>query len=151
MFWNCSTESGNLERLIVAKLINIDIKMNSLERHQKLILDKLFINVDAAEKEDVDIFQFLSLKTEGDLQEVETKLSNDSTYRKEMVSYISVSINLMRIALYRVSQNWSTLGVYTTECYNPKVLFNLCVRACVRECVRAWLFIFYCYLETDTT
>jgi len=65
--------------------------MNIIQGHQKSISQKLLVStVDSEEKE--DIFQNLSVKNENELEIIETKLNNNSTYRKHMVSYTSVFI-----------------------------------------------------------
>lgn len=63
--------------------------MNIIQRYQKASVQKQSVGtLDSEEKE--DIFQNLPLKNENELEAVEAKLNNDSTYRKHMVSYISV-------------------------------------------------------------
>lgn len=58
--------------------------MNIIQGHQKSISQKLSVNtVDSEEKE--DIFQNLPIKNENELEVIETKLNNDSTYKKHMV------------------------------------------------------------------
>lgn len=57
--------------------------MNIIQGHQKSISQKLSVNtVDSEEKE--DIFQYLPIN-ENELEVIEIKLNNDSTYRKHMV------------------------------------------------------------------
>lgn len=87
MFWIFFIESEPYERFVIHKLISLELKLNSIERCQKLILKKISIDTfEAKEKETIDIYQDLPLKTETDLQSMENKLNNDSLYRNEMVS-----------------------------------------------------------------
>jgi len=80
-------ESDPYERFVIHKLISLELKLNSIERCQKLILKKISIETfEAKEKETIDIYQDLPLKTETDLQSMENKLNNDLLYRNEMVS-----------------------------------------------------------------
>jgi len=65
--------------------------MNIIQGHQKSISQKLLIStVDSEEKE--DIFQN-PIRNENELEVIETKLNNDSTYRKHMVLYFCFYIN----------------------------------------------------------
>lgn len=60
-----------------------------MEKHQKLILQKLsVVTFNTDERDVIDIFQDLPLKDQNDLAAMETKLNNDSIYRKHMVSCI---------------------------------------------------------------
>ncbi|GAB1860856.1 DUF4806 domain-containing protein [Camponotus japonicus] len=82
-------ESDPYERFVINKLISLELKLNSIERCQKLILKKISIDTfEAKEKETIDIYQDLPLKTETDLQSMENKLNNDSLYRNEMVKQL---------------------------------------------------------------
>ncbi|XP_025264618.1 uncharacterized protein LOC112637989 [Camponotus floridanus] len=82
-------ESEPYERFVIHKLISLELKLNSIERCQKLILKKISIDTfEAKEKETIDIYQDLPLKTETDLQSMENKLNNDSLYRNEMVKQL---------------------------------------------------------------
>lgn len=74
---------------VVGKLIHFEIKLNSIERHQKLIVEKLPIAYCREEEEEnVDIFQDLPLQNENSVQAMETKLINDKIYQSQMVSPI---------------------------------------------------------------
>lgn len=54
-----------------------------MEKHQKLILQKLsVVTFNTDERDVIDIFQNLPLKDQNDLAAMETKLNNDSIYRK---------------------------------------------------------------------
>lgn len=59
--------------------------MNSIERHQKLIIQKLSIT-NVEDKENIDIYQDLPLRKKSDLEAMEKKLVHDGTYRSQMVS-----------------------------------------------------------------
>lgn len=81
------TDFERFQRFVIHKLISLELKINSIERSQKLILEKVSIRTfDTEEKEIIDIFQDLPLKNEDDLQSMETKLSNNTLYRNQMVS-----------------------------------------------------------------
>lgn len=67
-------------------MINLELKINSIERHQKLIIEKLPIANFKEEGGDIDIFQDLPLQTQNDVETMETKLVNDKIYRSQMVS-----------------------------------------------------------------
>lgn len=82
---------------MIETLISLNMKMNVIERYLKLILNKQSVPnpVSNVEKEEEDdIFNNLPLKNENELQALETKLSNDSTYKKHMVSYICLLFNI---------------------------------------------------------
>jgi len=81
------TDFERFQPFVIHKLISLELKINSIERSQKLILEKVSIRTfDTEEKEIIDIFQDLPLKNEDDLQSMETKLSNNTLYRNQMVS-----------------------------------------------------------------
>lgn len=62
------------------------MKLDSIQRKQKLIVENLSI-VNIEERENVvDIFQDLPLRNENDLQAMEAKLIADDVYRRQMVS-----------------------------------------------------------------
>lgn len=62
------------------------MKLDSIQRKQKLIVENLPI-VNIEERENVvDIFQDLPLRNENDLQAMEAKLIADDVYRRQMVS-----------------------------------------------------------------
>lgn len=101
MFWIFFIESDPYERFVINKLISLELKLNSIERCQKLILKKISIDTfEAKEKETIDIYQDLPLKTETDLQSMENKLNNDSLYRNEMVSWMSCVFRRYKMKSY---------------------------------------------------
>lgn len=63
--------------------------MNIIQGYEKSISQKLSVSTVGSEEKE-DIFQNLPIKNENELEVIETKLNNDSTYRKHMVSYTSV-------------------------------------------------------------
>jgi len=79
-------------------LINLELKINSIERHQKLIIEKLPIaNFKEEEGGNIDIFQDLPLQTQNDVETIETKLVNNKIYRSQMVSSLILHINSILI------------------------------------------------------
>lgn len=80
-------ESKNFERFVIRKLLDLESKLNSIKKNQKLILEKVSISTfQTEEKERIDIFQDLPLKDENDLEAMEIKLKNDSFFQNEMVN-----------------------------------------------------------------
>lgn len=80
-------ENDNFQTFVIRKLINLEMKMNTFNSRQKEILSKLSTGMhEVEEKEASDIFQNLPLKNENNLQTIETRLSNGTCYRKEMVN-----------------------------------------------------------------
>ncbi|XP_029659538.1 uncharacterized protein LOC115233334 [Formica exsecta] len=77
-------KSENFRRFVIRKLITLEMKMNIIQRYQKVIVQKQSVGILDSEEKEVDIFQNLSLKNENELEAIETKLNNDSTYRKYM-------------------------------------------------------------------
>lgn len=66
-----------------------------MKRNQQLILKKLSNEVlDINDQTNIDTLKDFPLKTENDLNKMETKLKNDSIYREQMVS---CSQNLQRL------------------------------------------------------
>ncbi|XP_025267613.1 uncharacterized protein LOC112637041 [Camponotus floridanus] len=119
-------ESEPYERFVIHKLISLELKLNSIERCQKLILKKISIDTfEAKEKETIDIYQDLPLKTETDLQSMENKLNNDSLYRNEMVKQLvhvtcqdlrTSCIRLMKIIFAnKLAINYSWYGAKKKE------------------------------------
>ncbi|XP_029675888.1 uncharacterized protein LOC115243221 isoform X2 [Formica exsecta] len=86
---NLKRETENFQRFVVGKLINLELKINSIERNQKQIIEKLPIT-DFKENEDenIDIFQDLPLKNKNDVEAMETKLINDKIYRSQMIKQL---------------------------------------------------------------
>jgi len=76
------------------KISKIDIKINNIEKYLKLVvqnMSNIIPQFEFEEKENIDICQDMPLKKKGDLESLETKLSNNA-YRNEMVSLIFISI-----------------------------------------------------------
>lgn len=66
-------------------------RINAIISNQKIMLEKVFDTIGTEEKENIDIFQDLSLKDEDySLEVMENKFKNDSFYRNEMLSRISI-------------------------------------------------------------
>lgn len=77
----------NYQRFVVGKIINLELKINSMHRQQKLIFEKVSsVNFKEDEEENIDIFQDLPLKNQNDVQAMEIKLLDDKIYRSQMVS-----------------------------------------------------------------
>ncbi|KAL6420221.1 hypothetical protein ACFW04_014593 [Cataglyphis niger] len=72
------SENENFRRFIIKKLISLEMKLNIIQRYQKSILQKQSIK-----KEKSKFFKIYHSKIK--LETVETKLNNDSTYRKYMI------------------------------------------------------------------
>jgi len=71
------------------------MKINNIEKYLKLVVQNISNNIPqlgCEEKENIDIYQDLPLKKKEDLDSLETKLSNNVSYRNVMVSLISISI-----------------------------------------------------------
>lgn len=78
----------------------MELKINSIERHLKLIIEKLPITNFEEKENVVDIFQDLPLQNKNDLDVIEAKLINDKSYRSQMVSpyyYFDLFLNKKNI------------------------------------------------------
>ncbi|XP_011858464.1 PREDICTED: uncharacterized protein LOC105556021 [Vollenhovia emeryi] len=60
------------------------MKLNIIQRYEKFNLQRQPVYMDTEENQ-VDIFQNLPLKNENELEAMEKKLNDDSTYRKHMI------------------------------------------------------------------
>ncbi|XP_025161627.1 uncharacterized protein LOC105190412 [Harpegnathos saltator] len=84
---NCQG-TENFHRFVVETLISLKMKVNAVDRNVKLLLHKRSVpTIDTEEGED-DIFQNLPVKSDNELEVIETKLKNDSTYRKNMIKQL---------------------------------------------------------------
>ncbi|KAM0730337.1 hypothetical protein ACS0PU_002666 [Formica fusca] len=82
-------ETENFQRFVIEKLINLELKINSIERNQKQIIEKLPItDFKEKEEENIDIFQDLPLKNQNDVEAMETKLINDKIYQSQMIKQL---------------------------------------------------------------
>ncbi|KAL0101871.1 hypothetical protein PUN28_018425 [Cardiocondyla obscurior] len=86
-------ETDNFQRFVIKKLVAIELKINAIERHQKLILEKLPFN-NNEDKENIDVSHDFPLKNENDLQDMENKLQDNEVYRKQLVSPLRLSNNI---------------------------------------------------------
>jgi len=72
----------------------LDTKINGISNKIDIILKNLrkiaVCNVEVEEKDNIDIYQDLPLKDDAVVQLMETKLKNDSCYRNQMVSLMSL-------------------------------------------------------------
>lgn len=96
------TETDNFQRFVIQKLVAFELKLNAIERHQKLFAEKLPIT-NHEEKDDIDVLQDLPLQNENDLQVLETKLKNNEVYRNQLVSLLLLSNSiryLITVKLY---------------------------------------------------
>ncbi|XP_025269013.1 uncharacterized protein LOC112639407 [Camponotus floridanus] len=87
--FNCNQETKNFRRFVVGKLISLELKNNSIERHLKLIIEKLPITNFEEKENVVDIFQDLPLQNKNDLDVIEAKLINDKSYRSQMIKQLT--------------------------------------------------------------
>ncbi|KAL0101865.1 hypothetical protein PUN28_018425 [Cardiocondyla obscurior] len=81
-------ETDNFQRFVIKKLVAIELKINAIERHQKLILEKLPFN-NNEDKENIDVSHDFPLKNENDLQDMENKLQDNEVYRKQLIKQLS--------------------------------------------------------------
>lgn len=65
----------------------MEIKISNIAKRQKQILDKICNTIQPEEEQEkIDIFQDIPLKNENELQAMERKLGNNTSYRNEMVN-----------------------------------------------------------------
>ncbi|XP_011638553.1 uncharacterized protein LOC105428144 [Pogonomyrmex barbatus] len=84
---NFEQKYDNFQRFIVYKLINLEMKINQIEKHINTF--QKFTMCDIVEdKENIDIFKNLPLRDENELQLMETKLKNDLWYRQQMIKQL---------------------------------------------------------------
>ncbi|KAL0128517.1 hypothetical protein PUN28_003684 [Cardiocondyla obscurior] len=81
-------ETDNFQRFVIKKLVAIELKINAIERHQKLILEKLPFN-NNEDKKNIDVSHDFPLKNENDLQDMENKLQDNEVYRKQLIKQLS--------------------------------------------------------------
>ncbi|XP_039312745.1 uncharacterized protein LOC120359418 [Solenopsis invicta] len=83
-------KSNDSTRYVIRKLTNMEMKMNVMHtdiKNMKKQVAKLSTGTfETKERQKIDILQDLPLKDENDLEAMETKLKNNSSYRSEMVS-----------------------------------------------------------------
>ncbi|XP_011705005.1 PREDICTED: uncharacterized protein LOC105460270 isoform X2 [Wasmannia auropunctata] len=89
--WNPRQGSQDINRFIVQKLIKIDVKTSCIEKHIKLLEQKISNNRAQPEqnKEVIDIFQDLPLKNKNELELMEVKLRENAFYRNEMIKQLT--------------------------------------------------------------
>ncbi|KAL0128518.1 hypothetical protein PUN28_003684 [Cardiocondyla obscurior] len=85
---NLQIETDNFQRFVIKKLVAIELKINAIERHQKLILEKLPFN-NNEDKKNIDVSHDFPLKNENDLQDMENKLQDNEVYRKQLIKQLS--------------------------------------------------------------
>ncbi|XP_029155634.1 MATH and LRR domain-containing protein PFE0570w-like isoform X2 [Nylanderia fulva] len=119
-------EEKNFKRFFIGKLIHFKLKMNSMERNQKLILRKLSTeNFETEQKELNDINKDLPLKDENSLNVLEIKISTDVLYRNEMIKHLAYVIStdlrsscirlMRRIFTNELAVNYSWYGAKKKE------------------------------------
>lgn len=97
----CVTETDNFQRFVIQKLVTFELKLNSIEKHQKLIMEKLSIT-NHEEKDNIDVLQDLPLQKQNNLQVLETKLKNDEVYRNQLVSLLLLSNSIQYLIMVKL-------------------------------------------------
>jgi len=79
--------------LLLKKLIKLDLKTITVEKHVKLIAwKKVPQNTALEQKQIIDIFQDLPLKNMNNLELMEQKLSSNVFYQNEMINALNILI-----------------------------------------------------------
>lgn len=89
MFFKCVV-GFDFERFVIKKFQHLDLKMSNIQKLMEQMLHKLSTTAQEdrkKEEEKFDIFQHLPLKSETDLEALESKL-HDVSYQHEMVNVI---------------------------------------------------------------
>jgi len=86
MYFECIVGS-DFERHVIQKFQHLELKLSNVQKQIKKILDKLCDTVREEEEEKIDIFQYLPLKDERELEAMESKLT-DVSFRNEMVNIL---------------------------------------------------------------